>query len=80
MLAENRILFPIAKYFSKTVTIQPICIQVYTEIYKCKKHFCVSIFENYPYFHSKTWKKYISIDIKKFSKKTYSNEHLIFLL
>lgn len=69
MLAENRILFLVAKYFSKTVTSQPICIQVYTEIHKCEKHFYVSIFENYSYFHRKTWKKYISINIKKFSKK-----------
>lgn len=57
MLAENRILFLVAKYFSKTIrTGQPICIHVYTEIYKYKKHWYVST-ENYTYFHSKTWKK-----------------------
>lgn len=56
MLAESRILFLVAKYFSKPITSQPICIYVYTNIYKCKKHWYVST-EYYPYFHSKTWKK-----------------------
>lgn len=46
-LVENRFLFPVAKYFSnKTKTRQSICIHIYRERNKHKKHLYIYI-ENY---------------------------------
>lgn len=75
-LVENRFLFPVDKYFSNTTkTRQSICIHVYRERNKHKKHLYIYI-ENYIFLtkhgqnlyfkHKKVFKKIIQMSIFKF--------------